>query len=105
MVTPVVLYSPGPGGNRDSSTVLVEQLASRGYVVVTIDHTHDASQVEFPDGRVEVPAMPPLTPEVAARSVEVRVADTRFVLDQLASLNPDAEHRPLPAGLRGALRL
>jgi predicted dienelactone hydrolase len=48
MVTPVVLYSPGLGGNRDSSTVLVEQLVSRGYVVVTIDHTHDASQVEFP---------------------------------------------------------
>ena len=106
---PVVLYSPGLGGNRDSSTVLVEQLVSRGYVVVTIDHTHDASQVEFPDGRVEVPAMPPLTPEVAARAVEVRVADTRFVLGQLATLNaggnPDAEHRPLPAGLRGALRL
>jgi predicted dienelactone hydrolase len=106
---PVVLYSPGLGGNRDSSTVLVEQLVSRGYVVVTIDHTHDSSQVEFPDGRVEVPAMPPLSPEVAARAVEVRVADTRFVLDQLATLNaggnPDAHHRPLPEGLRGALKL
>jgi predicted dienelactone hydrolase len=106
---PVVLYSPGLGGNRDSSTVLVEQLVSRGYVVVTIDHPHDASQVEFPDGRVEVPAMPPLTPEVAARAVTVRVADTRFVLDQLVTVNaggnPDAEHRPLPAGLRGALKL
>jgi len=54
---PVVLYSPGRGGNRDSSTVLVEQLVSRGYVVVTIDHPHDASEVEFPDGWVEVPAM------------------------------------------------
>jgi predicted dienelactone hydrolase len=53
--------------------------------------------------------MPPLTPEVAARAVAVRVTDTRFVLDQLATVNasgnPDAEHRPLPAGLRGALRL
>jgi len=55
-------------------------------VVVTIDHPHDASEVEFPDGRVEVPAMPPLTPEVAARAVAVRVADTRFVLDQLSIL-------------------
>src|SRR5205823_14881747 len=66
---PVVLYSPGLGGNRDSGTVLVEQLVSLGYVVATIDHPHDASEVEFPDGRVEVPAMPPLTPEVAARAV------------------------------------
>jgi hypothetical protein len=41
--------------------------------------------------------------------VAVRVADTRFVLDRLVALNagrnPDAEQRPLPAGLRGALDL
>jgi predicted dienelactone hydrolase len=106
---PLVLYSPGLGGNRDSSTVLVEQLVSRGYVVATIDHTHDASEVEFPDGRVEVSAVPPITPEVVAKVVAVRVADTRFVLDSLVALNaghnPDAEQRPLPAGLRGALNL
>jgi predicted dienelactone hydrolase len=106
---PVVLYSPGLGGNRDSGTVLVEELVSRGYVVVTIDHTHDSSAVEFPDGRVETPAMPPFTPEVLEKAVAVRVADTRFVLDSLAALNagvnPDAEHRRLPSGIRGALRL
>jgi hypothetical protein len=103
---PVVLYSPGLGGTRDSSTVLVEELVSRGYVVATIDHTHDSSPVEFPDGRVE---MGTLTPDVAAQAVAVRVADTRFVLDTLRALNaggnPDAEHRPLPDGLRGALNL
>jgi predicted dienelactone hydrolase len=106
---PLVLYSPGLGGNRDSSTVLVEELVSRGYVVATIDHTHDASEDEFPDGRVEVSAVPPITPEVVAKVVAVRVADTRFVLDNLVALdaghNPDAEQRPLPAGLRGALDL
>jgi predicted dienelactone hydrolase len=106
---PLVLYSPGFGGNRDSSTVLVEQLVSRGYVVATIDHTHDASQVEFPDGRVEVSAVPPITPEVVEKAVAVRVADTRFVLNRLVALNagrnPDAEQRLLPAGLRGALNL
>ncbi|MEV4642639.1 hydrolase [Actinoplanes sp. NPDC049548] len=103
---PVVLYSPGLGGTRDSNTVLVEELVSRGYVVATIDHTHDSSPVEFPDGRVEVGA---LTPDVAAQAVAVRVADTRFVLDTLSALNagsnPDAEHRPLPNRLRGALDL
>jgi len=106
---PLVLYSPGLGGNRDSSTVLVEQLVSRGYVVATIDHTHDASQVEFPDGRVEVSAVPPITPEVVEKAVAVRVADTRFVLNRLVALNagrnPDAEQRLLPAGLRSALNL
>jgi predicted dienelactone hydrolase len=106
---PLVLYSPGLGGNRDSSTVPVEQLVSLGLVVATIDHTHDASQVEFPDGRVEVSAVPPITPEVVEKAVAVRVADTRFVLDSLVALNagynPDAEQRPLPAGLRGVLDL
>jgi predicted dienelactone hydrolase len=87
--------------------VLVEHLVSRGYVVATIDHTYDGGQVEFPDGRVEVPAVPPVTPDVAEKVVAVRVADTRFVLDRLMRLNegqnPDAEGRPLPAGLRGLL--
>ena len=107
---PVVLYSPGAGGDRAFGTVLVEELASRGYVVVTIDHTHDSGEVEFPDGRVEVAAFPArITDAVIAKALAVRVRDTRFVLDQLAALdagrNPDAERRPLPRGLRGALDL
>ena len=106
---PVVLYSPGLGGTRGSDTVLVEELVSRGYIVATIDHTHDDSAVEFPDGRVETPAMPPPTPDVLEQAVAVRVADTRFVLDTLTALNaganPDTENRSLPSGLRGALRL
>ena len=106
---PVVLYSPGFGSNRDSGTVLVEELVSRGYIVVTIDHTHEASAVEFPDGRVETPALPQATDESTEKAVAVRVADTRFVLDTRTELNagtnPDAEHRSLPSGLRGALRM
>ena len=88
---PVVLYSPGFGSTRDSGTVLVEELVSRGYIVVTIDHTHDASAVEFPDGRVETPAIPD-TPEAIEQAVAVRVADTRFVLDTLT----DTERRCEP---------
>ncbi|WP_328474571.1 hydrolase [Actinoplanes sp. NBC_00393] len=107
---PVLLYSPGLGGDRGTGTVLVEDLAAHGYIVVTIDHTHDASEVEFPGGRVEVAALPPdLTDEVVVQAAAVRAADTRFVLDQLAALdagrNPDAGRRRLPDGLRGALDL
>ncbi|MEV6173164.1 MFS transporter [Streptomyces sp. NPDC051954] len=51
---PVVLYSPGLGGQRESGTVLVQDLASHGYVVVTMDHTYETT-VEFPGGRVENP--------------------------------------------------
>ena len=107
---PVVLYSHGLDLNRALGTLLVEELVSHGYVVVTIDHPHDASEVEFPDGRVEVRlAQGEDENELLARALPVRTADTRVVLDRLAALNaghnPDAGGRPLPAGLRGALDL
>jgi dienelactone hydrolase len=84
---PVVLYSPGLGDPRTLGTTLTEDLASRGYVVVTIDHTYDASEVEFPGGRVE-PFKIPLDGDILTtlkKVVSTRVADTRFVLDQLTT--------------------
>jgi predicted dienelactone hydrolase len=90
--------------------MLVEELASRGFVVVTVDHTYEAPEVEFPGGRVEVQALPELDPLALSHAmIQTRVRDTRFVLDQLTGLaagrNPDAEHRRLPGGLPGALDL
>jgi len=112
---PVVLYSPGFGLERTASTALVEELASRGYLVVTIDHTHDAQLVEFPGGRIATQAIPPPTgpdddgEQVINTARETRVADTRFTLDRLAAINrghnPDEERRRLPRGLKGALDL
>src|SRR5581483_5853357 len=80
---PVVLFSPGFGVEAELYAGLLEDLASHGYVVVALSHPHDAGIVQFPDGRV-----------VASRSqmdiataLKVRVADTRFVLTQLALLD------------------
>lgn len=85
---PVVLYSPGFGLERTGNTAVVEDLASHGYVVVTIDHTHDAQFVEFPDGRVATHAIPPPADaeeeeRLFRKVLDVRVTDTRFVLDRL----------------------
>ncbi|MFD5249214.1 alpha/beta hydrolase family protein [Amycolatopsis sp. NPDC058340] len=80
---PVVLYSPGGTLSRSHGTTHQEQLASEGYVVVAIDHTHEAEAVEFPGGRVEKKALPPSSIEVSKRVIETRVQDTRFVLDAL----------------------
>lgn len=85
---PVILYSPGLGMERTGNTALVQDLASHGYAVVTIDHTYDAQFVEFPDGRVATNALPPpQTPaeeeQLIRKALEVRVTDTRFVLDAL----------------------
>lgn len=106
---PVVLFSPGGGVSRTAGTVLVEELASRGTVVVTVDHTHEAAQVEFPGGRVVVGEQLRGTPNVLRQLLDTRVADLRFVLDQLEVLadggNPDAGGRTLPEGLGGVLDL
>uniref|UniRef100_UPI000DE2E3FA alpha/beta fold hydrolase n=1 Tax=Nonomuraea lactucae TaxID=2249762 RepID=UPI000DE2E3FA len=107
---PVVLFSAGFGAPRSVGTTVIEDLAAQGYVVVSVDHTYEAAQVEFPGGRVERSKIPPEpTQELLNRAHEVRVADTRFVLGRLTRLarggNPDAGRRPLPAGLRGGLDL
>jgi hypothetical protein len=95
----VVLYSPGAGDPRTWGTVLVEELASRGYVVVTIDHTYEAPGVQFPDGRVtgnepllaafERALREGTVPELLRKVLGVRVADTRFVLDRLEEFVPE----------------
>ncbi|MEV0201006.1 lipase [Nonomuraea sp. NPDC050691] len=111
---PLVLFSPGFEAPRTLSTVLAEELAARGYAVVTVDHTHEPDHVEFPGGRVEHSELPPVkTQEDQAKLfkvlLEARVADLRFVLDELARLNrgsgPGAGRGPLPAGLPGSLDL
>jgi predicted dienelactone hydrolase len=117
---PVLVYSPSFGGDRGFATAQVEDLASFGYIVVTVDHTHDASEVEFPDGRVETATIADADDTLLAEAVAVRAADVRFVLDALATIaaggtvapgrlasSPvaDAEHHRLPHGLAGALDL
>jgi hypothetical protein len=101
--SPVVLYQPGFGDVRELGTGPVSDLASHGYIVVTMDDTYEAAEVAFPGGRI-------VTPRPNQSYVDmVRIADTRFVLDELAKLasggNPDAEHRTLPKGLGAALDL
>jgi dienelactone hydrolase len=111
---PVVVFSPGFNTPREHNTAQIEDLASRGYIVVSVDHTFEAP-VEFPGGRVvertpEISSDDPVVfADVLRRAIDARVADTRFVLDELAELdrgiNPDAEHRRLPVGLRRRLDL
>lgn len=106
---PVLLHSPGYTSDRTFNTLVIEELASWGYVVVAVDHPYDSGEVEFPDGRVVVNRPDDASHEARTAAVAVRAADLRFVLDQLTVLerggNPDAEGRPLPRGLRGTLDL
>ncbi|MET9290767.1 alpha/beta hydrolase [Streptomyces sp. NPDC003077] len=114
---PVLLYTPGGGDPRTLGTGVAEELASHGHVVVTIDHPGDASEVDFPHKppgpekiRTTVFRDDPRTnPRLFRTMIETRIADTRFVLDQLEALaagrNPDATGHPLPRHLGRALDL
>jgi hypothetical protein len=113
--SPVVFYSPSGDSDRSNGTILVEDLASHGYIVVTISHTYNAAEVEFPGGRVEHGEVFQGTPPpgydglTSHDSVALRRRDAQFVLDQITALNagrnPDAGQRPLPRGLYRSMDL
>lgn len=103
---PVVLYTPGAGVSRVLGTGLAEDLASRGYVVVTVDHTYETGPaVEFPGGRIVLPTPAPngFDTTIREKYIAARLLDFRFVLDSLTRLssgaNPDSEQDALPTDL------
>ncbi|WP_280481052.1 alpha/beta hydrolase family protein [Nocardia cyriacigeorgica] len=83
---PVVIWSPGMGTPRWIASGLLMDLASRGYVVVAIDHTGESPAVEI-RGRVRT-GTPPASadPAYMRTQLDTRVADTRHVLDRLDAL-------------------
>jgi predicted dienelactone hydrolase len=91
---PIVLFTHGYTGTFTDYTFLFEDLASRGYIVASIDHTYEATAVEFPDGRL-VESIPGShfgnirrnDASELAFAVNVRLGDLKFVADQLQSLN------------------
>ncbi|MGY0489256.1 alpha/beta hydrolase family protein [Streptomyces sp. WG-D5] len=109
---PVVLYSPGVLDPRSWGTTLTDDLASRGYVVIAIDHPYDVSAVEFPDGRVALSRLPEEFEKaqqegsagvtaLLRRTAGVRVADTRFVLDTVERAFDAGRLRRAPIGMFG----
>jgi dienelactone hydrolase len=83
---PVVLFSPGLQAPREFYGNTADDLASRGYVVVTVSHTYDSLLVEFPGDRIEYSTIDG-SPETMKKAIDTRVADMRFVLDELPGLH------------------
>jgi predicted dienelactone hydrolase len=107
---PVVVFSHGAGGTGFEYTSLIEDLASRGYVVAAIEHTQLGAVVLFPDGRTDVPRedSPPTGFSSADKAqwrgrrvgtmISEGAADVRFVLDRLTELNAQDAPEFLLAG-------
>lgn len=87
---PVLLHSPGGGDSRTLGSSLAEDLASHGRTVVLVDHPGDASQVELPSGMRTTVLFGPPDPATFRTMIDTRVADLRFVLDQVPRLLPAA---------------
>ena len=96
---PVVLLSPGNGTNIELYAGLASEIASHGYIVVGINHPYDVAAVELSKGSVapynkyqwslDVQAHQAYT----AERIKVRTADVSFALNQLETINADA-NRP-----------
>lgn len=101
---PVVLMRGGASAEVWNYTILAEDLASHGYVVVGIDVPYVSNVVAFPDGRVMRRA-PANDPELvfgatdSARRIDAIMAawtsNMAFALDRLRQLNDSAGRSPL----------
>lgn len=95
---PIIVFSPGYTGMFTDCTFLFEDLASHGYVVVSVAHTYETTAVEFPDGRLVTSQFGSyLAPDTLRGDLDslefarsVRLADLKFVLNKLVSLNTTA---------------
>ncbi|MGW4206281.1 alpha/beta hydrolase family protein [Streptomyces sp. NPDC004726] len=83
---PLVVLSPGFSVSRYTLTHLAEDLASRGYVVVSVDHAYESFGISMPGGRtLTCVACTALDEQGVPASVvtTTRAEDVSFVLDRL----------------------
>jgi predicted dienelactone hydrolase len=77
---PVLLFAPGRGALPTDYSAIIEEIASRGFVVVAFAPPGDGAAVLDPDGTLEAPGEP---------SVDRLAADFSFVHHELLLLNRD----------------
>jgi dienelactone hydrolase len=95
---PILIMEPGMGPLPTDYTVMAENLASHGYVVVGINPTYTSFIIVFPDGRMAPRSSKGAIPDRADAATVARDAnaitrvwadDVIFVMNQLTSLNGD----------------
>ena len=97
---PVILFSHGWNGFSAQNTRQAVELASRGYVVIGMQHTYGAVVTVFPDGTVALnnPKALPRDPDdpnyevVARKLVDQWSGDMAFVLDQFQGFDEEADN-------------
>jgi dienelactone hydrolase len=93
-VHPVVVFTHGYTGTFTDYTFLFEDLASRGYIVASVNHTYEATATDFPDGRFVKSLLGSYIDntwraddKTLVFASSVRLQDLKFVVNQLEGLN------------------
>ncbi|KAI0102561.1 Alpha/Beta hydrolase protein [Nemania sp. FL0031] len=99
---PLLLFGPGLGNARTFYSAELEEIASHGWNIVSVDHPYDAGIVEFPDGRAVYARDSVVVNGTADLYLSVRVEDMSFVLDALSNTSvvsqiPGLSTAPAPA--------
>jgi len=86
---PLLIFSHGITGFRQFHTSLIEELTSHGYIVAAPDHAYDCNLTVFPNGdvadyRSEITGFPDSV-NIRRQQLNTRVADIKFILDQLSA--------------------
>ncbi|MFJ7586416.1 alpha/beta hydrolase family protein [Streptomyces sp. NPDC097617] len=94
---PLIVLSPGFTAHRASLTSLAEDLASRGYVVASVDHAYESVGTAFQGGRVlTCLACEKVRDEAGYRTLsDTRARDVSFLLDRLTGRDPVWRHAGL----------
>jgi dienelactone hydrolase len=92
---PVIFFIPGFGETRQNYTILCEELASHGYVVLSLDQPYVSNFVRFKDGSVVVPTFQDVWKTPRDRdyryryfdeAMEACIQDILYLLDHLEDL-------------------
>ncbi|MEV6401146.1 alpha/beta hydrolase [Streptomyces sp. NPDC051907] len=92
---PLVVLSPGFSVSRYTLTSLAEDLASRGYIVASVDHAYESNGISLPDGRLLTCVACTALGEGGVHpsvSTTTRAKDVSFVLDRLTGRHPAWRH-------------
>lgn len=93
---PVIIFLTGYGATRAVYTSLAAGLASYGYVVLMLDHPYEAALTTLSSGEVVTTIEnfsidDPDRIKFMENRLDLRVADVKFVLDQLAKRTSSAD--------------
>jgi dienelactone hydrolase len=90
MEAPIVLFSPGLNTTRYYYSAVAQEVASRGFSVIAMDHPFETDVVEFPDGTIAYGGnVDTNNTEQLDFAVDIRAKDASFVIDQLAANSTD----------------